>query len=325
MKMQFQEKPLISVIVPIYNVEQYIHRCIDSIINQSYKNIEIILVDDGSPDNCPDICDQYKNDDSRVVVLHKENGGLSSARNAGIQIAQGSFVTFVDSDDYILPDMVEQLVITTLSSGCSIAICRFTDNENQLEKGIINEYKDYLPENAIREILVDGKFYTSACAKLYDMELFNNIRFPIGVLYEDYGTLYKILHIAKKISFIDVAKYYYTFNDNGITKSPFSKKQMDYFLISDEVESFMERNYPNLCKLVQNRSTNMAISLFLRVSIMDDNSSCISEKMRLISIVKNNSIRYLLSKYPATKKISAILISIAPNVTEKLMKIFIRK
>ena len=167
----------ISVVVPIYKVEKYIHKCIQSILAQTYKNLEIILVDDGSPDRCGAICDSYAKEDPRIKVIHKQNGGLSDARNAGIDAAEGGFIGFVDSDDYIAPQMYEQLIKQLVKYNADIAVCKsISVKENQeavfTDSDTVRVYED----NAARAMIYDNDFTVNAWNKLYRSKLFNNIQ-----------------------------------------------------------------------------------------------------------------------------------------------------
>lgn len=174
---------LISVIIPIYNVEKYLKKCIDSIINQTYKNLEIILVDDGSPDNCGKICDEYAKKDQRIRVIHKKNGGLSDARNAGIDIAKGKYIAFVDSDDYVEKEYIEIMYKELKKNNVKIVQCginKISDNEE-----IIDNY-GYLKDELINSQRIMEEKYTKypisnvvAWNKLYDIDLFKNIRYPV--------------------------------------------------------------------------------------------------------------------------------------------------
>lgn len=219
---------LISVIIPIYNVEPYLKQCINSIVNQSYTNLEIILVDDGSPDRCPQICDEYAAKDKRIVVIHKENGGLSDARNAGLDICKGDYLYFLDSDD-IIP-----------SHCISILFKIITQEKAEIAASSYSKFSDehLLPDNPIHDIsytTMDGcealiqlcrdetPGIMSACMKIYKKELFQEVRFPIGKLYEDAHTNYKIYHKCKKICYTSVPLYYYRIRKGSImasTKSP---------------------------------------------------------------------------------------------------------
>ena len=145
------KEPMVSVIVPIYNVEKYLKRCIDSILNQTYKNLEIILVDDGSPDKCPQICDEYAKSDKRIKVIHKQNAGVSAARNDGLAIAQGDLIGFVDSDDFIHPSMYEEMVNYLVSQDCDLVSCgfsEFSDDDNNCDIDLISYRKETLKRNA---------------------------------------------------------------------------------------------------------------------------------------------------------------------------------
>ena len=199
----------ISVIVPVYNVERFLRECIESIISQTYKDLEIILVNDGSTDKSPLICEEYKKIDARVIVLHKENGGLSDARNKGIDISTGEYIGFVDSDDFIENDMYELLLNNIKKVEADIATCGVI-SEKVKDK---NFYKEEIIVNAhdgLKEMLMERSMNTSACDKLYKRSLFDEIRYPKDKLYEDLYTTYKLLHKANKIVISNQKKYYYT-------------------------------------------------------------------------------------------------------------------
>lgn len=235
---------LISVIVPVYNVEKYLPQCIDSLLNQTTKNLEIILVDDGSLDDSGKICDEFSEKDNRIIVIHKENGGLSSARNAGLEIAKGNYIGFVDSDDWLNESMYEILLKIIKDSDSDISCCKFfktadseekipaTDNEiiqsfNNVE-GLNNFYTDLYTQTVV------------AWNKLYKRELFNNVIYPVGKIHEDEGTTYKLFYKANKITYTNKPLYYYRITPNSITTSKFSKKRLDIIDIYDEKIRFMK-------------------------------------------------------------------------------------
>ena len=209
--------PLITVIVPIYHVEKYLHRCIDSIIGQTYKNLEIILVDDGSGDACVSICDEYARKDSRIVVIHKENGGLSDARNKGIEVAKGEYLAFVDSDDYIHRDMFTILMDTLLQTDSDVSMCSY----KYVYDGKVDEndesFGSDLPIDLMDGHKAHNRYYsgdiklelTVAWNKLYKRELFTELRYPKGKIFEDEFTTYKALYKCSKICFVDLPLYYY--------------------------------------------------------------------------------------------------------------------
>lgn len=238
---------LVSVIVPIYNVEDYLPKCIDSIICQTYKNIEIILVDDGSPDSCGQICENYKKKDSRIKVIHKENGGLSDARNAGICRAKGSYYVFIDSDDYIHERMIETLVEGVVSTGADIAVCSFKnvkeDEIIDIHSGINTGSYKLISEDIDRLSYFYGDKYTEftvAWNKIYPASFFKEIKYPKGKIHEDEFTTYKLLELAKKIVYIDVPLYYYVSRSSSIMGEEFSLKRLHRLdAISERMDHYL--------------------------------------------------------------------------------------
>ena len=216
---------LISIIVPIYNVEKYLSKCIESLLNQTYTNIEILLVNDGSTDNSKKICEQFKGKDSRIKLINKENGGLSDARNKGLQKSIGKYITFVDSDDYVEKNYIETLysLITKFNSEIAIADFRVIKGDKQKIKE--KDIKEYCitSEKAIDEMLYSDFYYISACSKLYKKELFENVEFPKGKMFEDVGTTYKLIIKANKIACTNKKIYNYVIRNNSITTSKFKK------------------------------------------------------------------------------------------------------
>ena len=195
-------EPKISIIVPVYNVEQYLERCVESLINQTHKNIEIILVDDGSKDNSGKLCDELAQRDSRIVVYHKENGGLSGARNYGIDKATSDYVGFVDSDDFVDEDMYEILLSNLLKYDSEISFCRLNDVYNDEITKDNTENKPYLmtSEQAIKMVLEAKVFSVTAVNKLYKKSLFDQIRFDKGKIAEDAFIMVDLLSRCEKIA-----------------------------------------------------------------------------------------------------------------------------
>ena len=230
---------LISIVVPIYNVDKYLDKCISSIINQTYSNIEIILVNDGSTDDSEKICMKYKDD--RIKYVKKENGGLSDARNYGINVATGAYITFIDSDDYVESDYVQFLYEILKNTKSDIAIC----NPKYVYEGL-NKEKNIYPFNKTKlkkvnnleglEIMMyQKKFDTSAWGKLYKINLFDDIIFPKGKLYEDLATIYKVFLKANKIVFSNEMKYFYLQRSTSIMGQKFRKKEMDLIENANEM------------------------------------------------------------------------------------------
>lgn len=222
----------ISIIVPVYKVEIYLERCVESIINQTYKNIEIILIDDGSPDRCPMMCDQYAKKDSRITVIHKKNGGLSDARNAGLDIATGEYIAFVDSDDWIEVDFIETLYVNakTVDADISIIGCTLVwDNGKRKRLSQDEGYYIFDRENAIRELLGQKKFSCIVCQKMYKKRIFNDLRFPVGKFYEDVAISLPTFLAAERVVVSGKSRYNYYQRSDSIVNSKFDKRKL-YFL-----------------------------------------------------------------------------------------------
>lgn len=224
-------EPKISVIVPVYKVEKYLEKCVKSLVNQSYKNLEIILVDDGSPDNCPALCDSYAKQDNRIKVIHQENMGLSAARNAGIDIASGEYIGFVDSDDYIHKNMYEVLMKTCLDNHCDIAVCSLKKFEKEIEADeVITEpgLELYEKEKKFEAYFkLHGTEMIVAWNKLYKKELFHNVRYPKGKIHEDEFTTYILIGAAERVAFVNFPFYYYFQRAESIMGQGFSLKSLD--------------------------------------------------------------------------------------------------
>lgn len=221
----------VSVIVPIYNVQKYLPRCIDSIIKQSYKNLEIILVDDGSTDGSEVVCDRYAQKDSRVIVVHQKNIGLAGARNAGIDISKGEYICFVDSDDYVHPDYVKYLYKMCQENDCEIGICyHYITEEDDYYKDIdINSEIEIYSRKEIFD-----RFYTNdhgsiviAWNKIYKRECIGSIRYDVGMIHEDEATTFKFLYNANKIAFGREILYYYYSRSDSITGQAYNIKKLD--------------------------------------------------------------------------------------------------
>ena len=241
-------RDLISVIIPVYKVEEYLCRCVDSVLAQTYTNMEIILVDDGSPDNCPVMCDEYARQDSRVKVIHQENAGLSGARNAGIDMAQGQWLAFVDSDDYLAADFLEQLYQACVDTDSSLSVCRweYVRGEAILEHGT-GETRVYTGREMLANLYVpDGAYFVVAWNKLYRKELFEDIRYPLGRIHEDEATTYRIYDKVKKAAYVDRSLYGYFVTPVSITRG-FNPKRMDWVTaVAERIDFFEEKGYTEL-------------------------------------------------------------------------------
>lgn len=265
----------ISVVVPIYNVEKYIDKCINSILNQSYKEIEVILVNDGSTDNCLNLCKQYSKMDSRVLVINKKNGGLSSARNAGIAVATGKYIVFIDGDDYICLDYIEKLYNTIKLSKSDMAVCgveivdEVGNKTNRLSTG--NSYDEFIPFGAecLEPYEMEKRYYTCKNGfmfvvtwnKMYLKDIFNNLLFDEGKIFEDEYIFSSMIRKCKKIAFTPDKLYFYVQRNGGITSR---SKQQDKFHYITEI---FERRLKIYEKEHNNELLTMECEKFIRQTI----------------------------------------------------------
>lgn len=223
---------LVSIVVPVYKVEKYLNKCIESILNQTYKYIEIILVDDGSPDSCPEICDYYDKKDKRIKVIHQENHGLAAARNVGMTYAKGKYITFIDSDDYVGIHYVESLYNAIVFSDADMSICDYIKVEDDCGKEAKNATYIVLDNVECLKDIYQPTWHGMefvAWGKLYNIQLFkkNNICYPEGKIHEDAFVTYKLIYNAKKIVFTKEILYFYRQRENSIMTSHFSLKRLD--------------------------------------------------------------------------------------------------
>jgi glycosyltransferase involved in cell wall biosynthesis len=223
-------KDLISIIVPIFNVESYLQRCVYSLINQTYKNLEIILVDDGSSDNCPEICDKFSKLDERIKVIHKRNGGLSDARNVGLKVATGDYIAFVDSDDWVSTYMFESLLTVLKKHKSDIVECNviWTSEENINNKGnSLGEVISFNVIDALKELILDGILHQTVWNKLYTRAIIGDIVFEVGKTNEDEYWTYQIFARANNISYVNKELYYYFQRNDSIMGNSYSIKRLD--------------------------------------------------------------------------------------------------
>lgn len=314
---------LISVIVPIYNVENYLRCCIESIVKQTYQNIEIILVDDGSTDSCPQICEEYVSKDSRISVIHQENGGLSEARNTGIKFARGEYITFVDSDDVLELDMLEYLYNKMIEQNADIVQCQ---NMRIDEFGdIVGHYcdvPDVLAEDnhtCMKIMLSDMRFNTTAWAKLYRLSLLGDVRFPKGKYNEDVFTTYKLIAKCKRMYIGGERKYLYRVRSGSIMLESFKPKHMDGIDGKEEQCKYIEDSYPALAKYAH---ADIVYASNIRSLHMGRSGKIypeyINRMQKLYRLYEFDYLRYSQSKLSA--KLFSILAYVNLNVTIHLIK-----
>lgn len=318
--------PEISIIVPVYNVEKYIHRCIDSILAQTFTDFELILVNDGSPDQCGKICDRYAENDTRIKVIHKKNGGLSDARNFGLEIAQGDFIGFVDSDDYIEKDMYEKLIKACKDSNLKLAMCGRYKVLGEELKPIFSfqGHKIWESREAIEKLLTWDNIDSSACDKLFSRDLFEKLRFPVGKYNEDIYIMTQIIHQAEKIVHIGEAKYYYFHRTDSITTERFSEKKLDLLEANQKVSELVNKYYPDL----DFKAESFNLEGIIYLSGLLQNKKCKKEYARSYNLInkllynnifkiinnphidrstKAKAILMVINLYASTRKIKNIL------------------
>lgn len=240
---------LISVIVPVYKVEACLDRCVESIVNQTYRNLEIILVDDGSPDNCPAMCDEWAKKDSRIKVIHKQNGGLSDARNAGMAIAGGEYMGFVDSDDWIAPEMYERLVNALEQDGSDIAACsvEMIWEDDTPSRMLTKSGNSVLrKEEAMRAIIEESWLKQPVWYKLYKTKMVRDILFPVGKYHEDVFWSYQAIGKAQKVGVIDYVGYYYWQRSGSIMGESYSLKRLDALEAMTLRREYIREYFPEL-------------------------------------------------------------------------------
>lgn len=278
---------LISVIVPVYNVEEYLERCVNSLLNQSYKDIEILLVDDGSTDKSGGICEAYRRQDSRVRVFHKKNGGLSDARNFGIEKAKGEYLTFVDSDDYVSPNYLQSLHEMLIQKEADISMCSYMKTkENTVEcydKVNASEIVLLKNEETLEKMLYRNGVDSYSWGKLYKKELFDDIEFPVGKLFEDVWIMHRIYDRANLVAFNPARLYFYFQRQGSIVNSQFSTRKMDQVFASEEVLRFIKSKYPKLTNAAISKLFIASIDIFRRIPGKDRYKK---EKKYLKAIIK---------------------------------------
>ena len=319
--------PLISVIVPVYRVEQYLERCVKSILSQTYENLEVILVDDGSPDQCPEICDSFAKKDSRVKVIHQENKGLSGARNAGIELAAGEYLAFVDSDDYVSPQFIGSLYQLLQDTGCAIGQCRFSyvTGENLPEDGD-SAFCIYRGESLMEQLYgpeEKATCFVVAWNKLYRAELFKEtgIRYPEGRIHEDEATTYRLFHEAKKLAFLDRALYgYYTENGGSIT-SVFSAKRLQWLTAHEERIAFFKKNgYEKLLPAAYRKLCDACITFYFRCTEQVKDAEELRKELRKrLETYRANGAAWIAA-LPLKTRMGYELFSMSPGLYAKMLQ-----
>ena len=239
--------PLISVVVPVYKVENYLDRCVESLLAQTYQNLEIILVDDGSPDSCPALCDEWGKRDERIVVIHKPNGGLSDARNAGVLAAHGDYIGFVDSDDYVAPDMYESLYAHLIEADADVSICGIADvyfdhTENPSE--IIRT--TMTSQEVLSDMLLNKTLTVCVPPRLYPSWLLHKVPQPVGMTHEDSWTVVDFFTKVDKVAVDTTPRYFYWHAEGTITSNPATRARQDLIDAWEHNRRVIEKHFPQI-------------------------------------------------------------------------------
>lgn len=303
----------ISVIVPIYKVQEYLPKCIESILQQTYDNLEIILVDDGSPDKCGKICDSYARKDNRIHVIHKKNGGLASARNAGMECATGDYICFVDSDDWITRNAIQVLYqgINRYDADCSVGKCiTVLDKKGNLkpQKTSKQPIRCETSTEAMKQVLLTC---SSSCNRLYKRRIIEKFRFPEGRINEDEPVMLRVYAKCKKIVFLNQETYYYRKRANSITTSHFSLQNVDCYYNSAENLAYIKKKRPELKECAEYKYIKTMLYCYVHLKLMKRNHKVNKIRKELHkNIRKNRSLalknRYLPLKYKLLMLICAI-------------------
>lgn len=320
-KKELTEDPLISVIIPVYNVEKYLKRCLDSVINQTYKNLEIILVDDGSTDDSGKMCDEYAKKDKRIKIVHKKNGGLSSARNCGIEKAKGEFLTFVDSDDEITANYVRFLfeLIREFDVKMSIASYSVVTEHRVIDYSRGRKALTLTTEETLRRMLVEDGFTVSACSKMYSSDLFAKIRYPDSETFEDNATTHKLILMCSKIAYGDKSIYKYYIRKGSLTTKEFSTDRMDYISSVDEAMAEIMDVFSGLRNECEARRVRARLSVLKSMLVSPElNAEMEKEKDKIVKYLKDN-YRKLYSNPAIDKKTKLSLFSL--RISERLLKV----
>ena len=301
------EQPLISVIIPIYKVEKYLDKCISSVSAQTYSNLEIILINDGSPDGCNKICENWKAKDSRIIYIKQENGGISSARNAGLDIAKGDYIGFVDSDDYIAPTMYEDLFKALKATDAGFSVCDHHDvNEENYAHDVeayrpILESKVYSSSEYIAQTFLNIKVvnYVIAMNKLFKAELFNGLRFPLNKIHEDEFLIHHLVHRAQKIVTISQKEYYYVQRFGSIMSTIYSNPRVTNCIeaYEDRLQMLISNNYPDwLCEKAKLEELKYAMYLYAMIKYQNHNNEADSTNLTyLMEIITKHRTSILKS------------------------------
>lgn len=302
-------QPLISVIVPVYRTQEYLTRCVDSLLGQTYRNLEILLIDDGSDDESGAICDEFAQKDERVRVIHKENGGISDARNCGLDNFTGEYFVFVDSDDYVRADYVEYLYELVCDFNCLMAVCGYDVlfSDGNSFKSTATERYTVTAKECMERLFYDEFVTVGPWAKIYHRSLIGDIRYPYGKLFEDAGTTYRFMMKCDSIAFGEASKYFYAVRSQSIVTSDFNPNKLDLLEMSDAMCDAAEERWPELAKASLRRRVYVRFST---VNQMLDTDAFPEKKAEMIRFIRQNRHAVLRDeRAPMRDKLALLMIT----------------
>lgn len=320
----------ISIIVPVYNVENYLKKCVESILSQTFTDFELLLVDDGSTDSSGEMCDELKRLDERIKVIHKENGGLSSARNAGIDVAKGKYLTFVDSDDYIDTHMLEVLYKNMVQEDADLSIVGVTSVYSGQEPEITPSEKYVVTQKeATKMILIGKQASVYAVAKLYKRNIFDDLRYPVGKAYEDVYVIMDVLNQCKKVV-VDTASYYfYVHREGSITASKFNIRDLESIDSWEQAWHTIQEIMPEYSDLAFKRVCAANFYVLDKMMKSDSESEYPEMTKRIVGFLKENQkFIYANPYFTKNRKLSLTFLRIHPmlyKVFPKMQQRYLRK
>lgn len=311
---------MISVIVPVYNVEKYLERCVKSIVAQTYKDLEILLIDDGSTDKSGEMCDAFQQTDSRIKAFHKQNGGLSDARNYGIEHSAGEFISFVDSDDYIDEKMLETLHRLITENDADLAVCSAMDVFEGKEVTQVKEIKEFnLNKVESYKYMLRGDGIPSACNKLYKRQTVGNVRFPVGKLYEDGFFTPQILKKVEKTAVTSKPMYYYFRRADSITTKPFRKGDLDVIEAYDKCVKQVKELCPEALPYAEFRYRNAYFNVLDKMLMRDDCKE-IPEYKQVVKYLKKHTAQIVKDPgFGKMRKIAAVALKFSVPLYKKIL------
>lgn len=311
---------MISVIVPVYNVEKYLERCVKSIAAQTYKDLEILLIDDGSTDKSGEMCDDFQQTDSRIKAFHKQNGGLSDARNYGIEHSAGEFISFVDSDDYIDEKMLETLHRLITENDADLAVCSAMDVFEGKEVTQVKEIKEFnLNKVESYKYMLRGDGIPSACNKLYKRQTVGNVRFPVGKLYEDGFFTPQILKKVEKTAVTSKPMYYYFRRADSITTKPFRKGDLDVIEAYDKCVKQVKELCPEALPYAEFRYRNAYFNVLDKMLMRDDCKE-IPEYKQVVKYLKKHTAQIVKDPgFGKMRKIAAVALKFSVPLYKKIL------